>query len=169
VLVVAYAPTPGFDKARKVVRRVAWDAYFVRKLESLYTEDPTKPTKHTKPIIICGDLNIIMTVRDFDGNYGAPRRTETLLVGAKLQRDLSDLGFYDTFRVLNGDARKFSAKPARTGHAGSRLRLDYVLAAGALGGAIKSSHVLDSDYFGSDHCPVAIVLSLEDITPLTEA
>ena len=113
-----------------------------------------------KPVIYCGDLNVAHNEIDLKnpgpnrGNAGfsdEERGKMTELLGA---------GFTDTFRYLYPDTVTYSwwsyRMKARERNAG--WRIDYFIISDRLTEKLKDAVIL-TDIYGSDHCPVSVIMS----------
>jgi exodeoxyribonuclease-3 len=153
-LVTCYTPNAQRGLAR-LDHRMRWDEAFRSFLMEL---------DRTKPVIICGDLNVAHQEIDLKnpksnrGNAGfsdEERESFTKLL---------DAGFTDTFRYLHPDATgcytwwSYMYK-ARQNNAG--WRIDYFLVSDRLRKCIKAAPIYH-EIQGSDHCPVGLELELED-------
>lgn len=113
-----------------------------------------------KPVVYCGDLNVAHEEIDLKnpksnrGNAGfsdEERSKMTELLGA---------GFTDTYRHLHPDtpgvyswwSYRFNARANNSG-----WRIDYFIVSNRLETKIKEAAIL-TDVYGSDHCPVSLVL-----------
>ena len=122
----------------------------------------TKRLDETKPVILCGDLNVAHREIDLKnpksnvGNAGftpAERDRMTALLGA---------GFTDTFRCLHPDetdaytwwSYMFKAREKNVG-----WRIDYFLTSDRLREYITDARIYP-EVMGSDHCPVGLTLQL---------
>ena len=118
--------------------------------------------KETKPVIMCGDLNVAhkeidlknpKTNRKNPGFSDEERGKFSELLGA---------GFTDSFRHLYPDLEgayswwsyRFKAREKNTG-----WRIDYFVVSDDIKDKIKKAEIR-SDIFGSDHCPVMIELDI---------
>lgn len=113
-----------------------------------------------KPVVLCGDLNVAHQEIDLKNP-----QTNRLNAGftneerAKMTELLSS-GFVDTFRHLNPDltgayswwSYMFNARENNAG-----WRIDYFIVSERLKANVKDSFIL-SDIYGSDHCPVGLIL-----------
>ncbi|MBQ7386653.1 MAG: exodeoxyribonuclease III [Clostridia bacterium] len=114
-----------------------------------------------KPVIYCGDLNVAhneIDIKNAKANIGN--------AGFSYEErgkfgELLDAGFIDTFRELNPDSVKYSwwsyRFKARENNAG--WRIDYFVVSERLREKLVSAEILN-DVFGSDHCPVALEITL---------
>ena len=122
----------------------------------------TTPTRwKSKPIIICGDLNVAATPLDLArpeanvNNPGySPQEREKFSA-------LLDAGFVDSFRHLHPDEKKYSWWSYRANAREKNIgwRIDYFLTSDFAADAIKSADIL-TDVYGSDHCPVSLEIDL---------
>ena len=153
-LVTCYTPNAQRGLAR-LDHRMRWDDAFRSYLQEL---------DKTKPVIICGDLNVAHQEIDLKnpgsnrGNAGfsdEERASFTRLLAA---------GFTDTFRHLHPDAVgcyswwSYMYK-ARQNNAG--WRIDYFLVSDRLKDRITATPIYQ-EILGSDHCPVGLEIQLED-------
>ena len=120
-----------------------------------------KKLEKSKPVIICGDLNVAHQEIDLarpKDNVGNPGFTneERAWMTKFLNKD-----FVDTFRSLNKDkvqyswwSYRFNARIRNIG-----WRIDYFCASAKIMKHIKKSLILDKIH-GSDHCPVGIEIKI---------
>jgi exodeoxyribonuclease-3 len=149
-LVNAYTP----NSQRELTRldyRMEWEDDFRRYLLALDAK---------KPVIHCGDLNVAHQEIDIK-NAKSNRKNAGF---TDQERDkmtlLLDSGFSDTFRVMHPEARDayswWSQMPGiRERNVG--WRIDYFLVSRRFMPQVKEAFIL-SDVYGSDHCPVGIVI-----------
>ena len=147
-----YTPNAQNELAR-IETRMAWDDAYRAFLKSLEEETG-------KPVVTCGDFNVAHEEIDLKnpktnrGNAGfsdEERGKFTELLGA---------GFTDTFRFLHPDetgayswwSYRFNARKNNTG-----WRIDYFLVSDSVRDRIREAGIR-SDIFGSDHCPVELVI-----------
>lgn len=121
-----------------------------------------KKLEKTKPVILCGDLNVAHKEIDLKnpktnmGNAGFTNE-EREKFGTLL-----DSGFIDTFRYFHPDepgryswwSYRFNARKNNAG-----WRIDYFLVSEELKDKLVSADIL-SDIQGSDHCPVELVADI---------
>ena len=117
--------------------------------------------KEGKSIVVAGDYNTAHQEIDLK-NPKANANTSGFL---KVEREVLDRllagGYVDTFRTLHPDSVQYSwwsyRFRARERNAG--WRIDYFFVSRDLfdGGCVKEAHI-DNTVFGSDHCPVGLVL-----------
>ena len=149
-LVTAYVPNSQ-DELRRLDYRMTWDDDFRRYLTTLAA---------SKPVVVCGDLNVAHREIDLK-NPSSNRRNPGFTDEERAQFGrLLDAGFTDTFRHFNPDAvgayswwsYRFHAREKNAG-----WRIDYFLVSDALVPALRSASIR-SEIFGSDHCPVELVI-----------
>jgi len=151
-LVNVYVPNSGQQLDRLDYRK-QWDADFLNYLKNL---------ERKKPVIACGDFNVAHRPIDLKNdkiNYNKTAGyTQTEIDGMD---NFIKSGFVDSFRHFHPDlvaytywSYRFKSRERNTG-----WRIDYFLVSKSLVDHIKSVDIL-SDYFGSDHCPIALELKL---------
>ena len=149
-LVTCYTPNAQRELAR-IDHRMKWDEAFRRKIAELDSQ---------KPVVICGDLNVAH--REIDLKNPASNRGNAGFSDQEresFQKTLA-LGFTDSFRHLYPDVTgayswwsyMFHAREKNAG-----WRIDYFLVSNRAAGQIKEAKI-HSEVFGSDHCPVELVL-----------
>ena len=151
-LVTCYTPNAQRELAR-IDHRMTWDDAFRNYLQEL---------DRTKPVIICGDLNVAHQEIDLKnpksnrGNAGfsdEERESFTKTLAA---------GFTDSFRRLNPDATgaytwwsyMFKAREKNAG-----WRIDYFLVSDRIADKITAAPIYH-EILGSDHCPVGLELDI---------
>ncbi len=147
-LINVYTPNSGEGLVR-LGYRSQWDLAFKTFVMDLM---------RTKPVIICGDLNVAHQPIDIarpKENYNKSAGYTQIEIDGFVE--LLHQGFVDTFRQFYPEKvaytywnYKFSARERNVG-----WRIDYFLASQQLMPRIKDAMVFDS-YMGSDHCPVGI-------------
>ncbi|HHB77832.1 MAG TPA: exodeoxyribonuclease III [Saprospiraceae bacterium] len=151
-LVTVYVPNSG-QGLKRLDYRQQWDVDFTAYLKNL---------EKTKPVIVCGDLNVAHTSIDLKNdksNYNkSAGYTQVEIDGFQA---LLDAGFVDTFRLLHPEEVKYTYWSyrfnARKNNSG--WRIDYFLVSQVLADKVKSAEI-HNEYFGSDHCPVSIEVEL---------
>ena len=147
-LVNVYVPNSGQQLDRLDYRK-QWDADFLNYLKNL---------EQTKPVIACGDFNVAHRAIDLKNDKSNYNKTAGY---TQIEIDGMDnfikSGFVDSFRHFHPDvvaytywSYRFKSRERNTG-----WRIDYFLVSKSLVERIKSVEIL-SEYFGSDHCPIAI-------------
>lgn len=141
------------SELKRLEYRMSWEEKFLSYLKKL---------EKTKPVILCGDLNVAHKEIDLKnpktnmGNAGFTNE-EREKFGTLL-----DSGFIDTFRYFHPDepgryswwSYRFNARKNNAG-----WRIDYFLVSEALKDRLISADIL-SDIQGSDHCPVELVADI---------
>ena len=152
-LVTCYTPNAQRELAR-IGHRMEWDKAFRNKISQLDQE---------KPVIICGDLNVAHKEIDLKnpasnrGNAGFSDQERE-----SFQKTL-DLGFTDSFRHLYPDAASAYSWWSYMFHAREKnagWRIDYFLVSTRAAARIREANI-HAEVFGSDHCPVELVLDTE--------
>lgn len=149
-LINVYTP----NSQRELTRldyRMTWEDEFRRYLGEL---------NRVKPVIVCGDLNVAHQEIDLK-NWKSNKRNAgfTDEERAKMTELLSS-GFIDTFRYFYPEKEgaytwwsyMFKAREKNVG-----WRIDYFLVSERLKARLAGSEIY-SDIFGSDHCPVGLIL-----------
>ncbi len=148
-LINVYVPNSGSELLRLGYRQ-DWDKAFFDYLKNL---------EKTKPVVICGDLNVAHKPIDL----ARPKDNYNKYAGY-MQEEIDGMdrfiqgGLADTFRTLYPDAKdKYSWWSMRSGARSKNIgwRIDYFLASQSLLPSIKDAFILDQ-ITGSDHCPVGI-------------
>ncbi len=149
-LVTVYTPNSQ-EELKRLSYRMEWENAFLGYLKEL---------EKTKPVVFCGDLNVAFAEIDLK-NPKTNRKNAgfTDEERAKFANILNN-GFVDSFRYLyphkEGAYSWWSYRfHAREKNAG--WRIDYFMVSEALKERITEANIL-SDIFGSDHCPVELVL-----------
>lgn len=151
-LVTVYTPNSG-EGMKRLDYRAEWDVEFRNHIIAL---------ENKKPVIICGDLNVAHREIDIarpKANYNKTSGyTQTEIDGLD---NLLAAGYTDSFRQFHPEEIKYSwwnyKFKARERNVG--WRIDYFLVSNALKENLKSAHIYN-EYYGSDHCPVAIEIDL---------
>lgn len=147
-LVTVYTP----NSQRELLRleyRMEWEDDFRAYLKDL---------EKTKPVIVCGDLNVAHKEIDLK-NPKTNRRNAGFTDEERAKFSaLLESGFIDTFRyfypTLEGAYTWWSyTGKARENNTG--WRIDYFLASKALQDSLVSAKIYP-EVFGSDHCPVEL-------------
>lgn len=145
-----YTPNSQQELAR-LDYRMEWEEDFRRYLVGLDGK---------KPVIVCGDMNVAH--QDIDLKNPGPNRNSAGFT--QQERDkltaLLAAGFTDTFRLLYPEktgayswwSYRFRAREKNAG-----WRIDYFLVSRRLEEQVADS-LIYSDVYGSDHCPVGLLL-----------
>ena len=150
-LVTVYVPNSGRGLLRLDYRQ-KWDQDFLAYLKNL---------EKSKPVVLCGDLNVAHTEIDLanpKSNYNKTAGyTQVEIDGFS---NFLNAGFIDTFREFNKEGKNYTYWSymfnARLKNVG--WRIDYFLTSPQLREKIENSFILPQ-VMGSDHCPVGIVLN----------
>ena len=149
-LVTVYVPNAQ-DGLKRLAYRMKWDEDFRTYLKALDA---------TKPVIVCGDLNVAHQEIDLK-NPKTNRRNAGVTDEEREQfTKLLGSGFTDSFRhfypTLEGAYSWWSYRfKAREKNAG--WRIDYFVVSNRLMPRISSA-AIHNEVFGSDHCPVELVM-----------
>ncbi len=149
-MVTVYTPNSQ-DGLKRLDWRMAWEDAFLAYLKELERE---------KPVVFCGDLNVAH--EEIDLKNPASNRMNagfTQQERDKMTRLLAS-GFIDTFRYFYPDRANIYSWwsyrfHARDNNAG--WRIDYFIVSEALRDRLESAEI-HNEIFGSDHCPVELVL-----------
>ncbi len=150
-MVTVYTPNSG-DGLKRLDYRMEWDKVFRAFVKGL---------EKTKPVLICGDLNVANEEIDIK-NPKANRKNAGFTDEERNSfKETLKEGFVDTFRYLYPEEVKYSwwsyRFKARERNAG--WRIDYWLVSDCLKEKVKDAQILN-DVFGSDHCPVVLDIEL---------
>ena len=151
-LVNVYVPNSGQELVRLDYRQ-QWDTDFRKYLSQL---------KETKPVILCGDLNVAhqaIDLKNDKANYNKSAGYTQIEIDG--MDHLLDVGFVDSWRHFHPDtiaytywSYRFKARERNTG-----WRLDYFLVSNSLLEKVKDVKIL-SQYYGSDHCPIELEIKV---------
>ena len=157
-----YTPNAQNELAR-IDHRMQWDDAFREFCKGL--EEGTMPdgsTSDPKPVVMCGDFNVAH--QEIDLKNPGPNRGNAGFSDEERGKftDLLDAGITDTWRMLHPDTTgvyswwsyRFNARKNNAG-----WRIDYFLTSDALRDKIESAEI-HGEVMGSDHCPIALELSL---------
>jgi len=148
-LVCVYVPNSQ-DGLRRLDYRMRWEDDFRRFVLSL-----------DKPVVICGDLNVAH--EEIDIKNPASNRRNAGFTDEEREKFsiLLASGFTDTWRAQHPEEVKYSwwsyRFHARENNAG--WRIDYFVVSDSLRDKIVSTDI-HNEIFGSDHCPVELVLDI---------
>ena len=131
-----------------------------------YKEILKKQINSGRDFIVCGDFNIVhkeIDIRNWKSNYG---KTSGVLPEEQAWLDhlFDDLGWVDTFRIINNEPDNYTwwsnRGQARAKNVG--WRIDYHIANNALAQkAIKGSDLVYKENWFSDHAPLSISYDYE--------
>ena len=146
-LVNVYVPNSQ-DGLRRLDYRMQWEDAFRAYLHSL-----------GKPVVVCGDMNVAH--QEIDLKNPATNHMNAGFTDEERGKmsELLASGLVDTWRFQHPEEAKYSwwsyRMAARERNVG--WRIDYFLVSEALRDRIVSTDI-HNDIFGSDHCPVELVL-----------
>lgn len=149
-IITVYVPNSGND-LRRLDYRQSWDKDFLKYLKTLEVQ---------KPVIVCGDFNVAH--RDIDLARPKPNYNKS---AGFMQEEIDGMdaytsnGLIDSFRLMHPETVKYSWWSFRGGARDRNVgwRIDYFLVSKSFQDNIKSANILNEIY-GSDHCPVQLVL-----------
>jgi len=148
-LVCVYVPNSQ-DELRRLPYRMRWEDDFRAYLTQLDAR---------KPVILCGDLNVAHEEIDIKNPKTNRRNAGFTDEERQKMTQLLSSGFSDTFRALHPDQITYSwwsyRFHAREKNAG--WRIDYFLVSDRLLPKVKEANI-HTEIFGSDHCPVELVI-----------
>ena len=149
-LVNVYTPNSQQELAR-LSYRMEWEDAFRGYLKALDAK---------KPVVVCGDMNVAH--EEIDLKNPKTNRKNAGFTDEERQKmtELLASGFTDTFRMLYPDLEgvyswwsyRFRAREKNAG-----WRIDYFLVSDRLKDRVADSRI-DTGVFGSDHCPVELIL-----------
>uniref|UniRef100_A0AB33JNG0 Exodeoxyribonuclease III n=2 Tax=unclassified Prevotella TaxID=2638335 RepID=A0AB33JNG0_9BACT len=149
-LITVYTPNSQ-DELRRLDYRMQWEDDFSKYLQALDAR---------KPVIVCGDMNVAHEEIDIKNPKTNHRNAGFTDEEREKMTALLGKGFIDTFRTLYPEqvtyswwSYRFKARERNTG-----WRIDYFLASQRLRDRIADAKI-HTDIFGSDHCPVELILN----------
>ena len=151
-LVSCYTPNSQ-DGLKRLEYRMRWEDAFLSYLKSLERE---------KPVVLCGDLNVAH--QEIDIKNPKSNRMNAGFTDQEREKmtRLLNAGFVDTFRALHPDetgayswwSYRFHARENNAG-----WRIDYSIVSESLRDHVREA-AIHPEIFGSDHCPVELVLDI---------
>lgn len=148
-LVNVYTPNSQ-DGLKRLGWRMGWEDAFRTYLCSLASR---------KGVIVCGDMNVAHEEIDlknpstnhFNAGFSDEERAK--------MGELLACGFRDSWRMLNPDGVKYSWWSYRMNARERNIgwRIDYFLVSDSISERILEAEIRN-DIFGSDHCPVELVI-----------
>ena len=120
-----------------------------------------KGLEKTKPVILCGDLNVAHQEIDLKNPKTNRRNAGFTDEERSKMTELLNSGFIDTFRYLYPEVKdvyswwsyRFKAREKNAG-----WRIDYFIVSEILKDRIADAKI-HTEVLGSDHCPVELLLS----------
>ena len=151
-MITVYTPNSQ-DDLRRLSYRMQWEEAFLRYIQELDAE---------KPVIFCGDLNVAHTEIDLKNPKSNTKNAGFTPEEREKMSILLNSGFVDTFRFFFPDARdmyswwsyRFQARERNAG-----WRIDYFIVSERLKPRLQSASI-HNEIYGSDHCPVELVVDL---------
>ena len=151
-LVCCYTPNSQRELAR-LEYRMAWEDAFRNYLLELDKK---------KPVILCGDLNVAHQEIDLKNPKTNRKNAGFSDEERAKMTELLGVGFTDTFRHLYPDVIEQYSWWSYMGKARERntgWRIDYFITSKRLDDKIQEAKI-HQQIFGSDHCPVELVIDL---------
>lgn len=149
-LVNAYVPNSQRELTRLPYRQ-QWDVDFLVYLKQL---------EESKPVILCGDLNVAHTPLDLANPKSNVRNHGFTIEERDGFGAMIRSGLLDTFREFESGGGHYTWWSPMAGARSRNVgwRIDYFLISPSLRSRLKSAFIR-SQVMGSDHCPVGIELS----------
>lgn len=152
-LVTVYVPNSQ-DELKRLDYRMQWEQDFQAYIKGL---------DQTKPVIICGDLNVAHQEIDLRNPKSNRRSAGFTDEEREKFQNLLDAGFTDSFRYYYPDLKeayswwsyRFRAREKNAG-----WRIDYFVLSNRLAKQHMTGASIHNEIFGSDHCPVELTLDL---------
>lgn len=148
--ITCYTPNSQ-NELKRLDYRMQWETDFLSYLKKL---------EETKPVILCGDLNVAH--KEIDLKNPKTNRKNAGFTDEEREKmsTLLESGFTDTFRHFHPDrtdiyswwSYRFSAREKNAG-----WRIDYFIVSDALKDRLTGADI-HTDIFGSDHCPVELCM-----------
>lgn len=151
-VVTCYTPNSQ-NELKRLDYRMKWEDDFRCYLKNL---------EQTKPVILCGDLNVAHTEIDLKNPKTNRNNAGFTDDERNKMSELLNSGFIDTFRYFNPDATgiyswwsyRFKAREKNAG-----WRIDYFITSKSLESGLVSADI-HTQILGSDHCPVELTINL---------
>ena len=122
--------------------------------------DYLKELDAVKPVILCGDLNVAHEEIDLKNPKTNRKNAGFTDEERAKMTELLAAGFTDSFRHLHPDATdiySWWSYRMKARERGVGWRIDYFVVSKRLMPEVKEAMIYD-DVFGSDHCPVGIII-----------
>ena len=149
-MITVYTPNSQNGLAR-LDYRMKWEEDFKNYLKNL---------EKTKPVIVCGDLNVAH--KEIDLKNPTTNRKNAGFTDEEREKftELLNAGFIDTFRYFYPDTKgiyswwsyRFNARKNNAG-----WRIDYFITSESLKDRLESAKI-HTEILGSDHCPVVLII-----------
>lgn len=149
-IITVYTPNSQNELAR-LSYRMKWEDDFREYIKTL---------EITKPVIVCGDLNVAHKEIDLKNPNNNRKNAGFTDEEREKFTKLIDSGFIDTFRYFYPDEKgiyswwsyRFNARKNNAG-----WRIDYFLVSRSLENRLESAKI-HTEVLGSDHCPVELTI-----------
>ena len=142
------------SELKRLEYRMSWEEKFLTYLKKL---------EKTKPVILCGDLNVAHKEIDLKNPAPNAKRSGFLRIERDILDKMVNMGYVDTFRHFYPEAVEYSwwsyRFNARKNNAGWRIDYFFVTRDLIENNIVKDAFI-DNDIFGSDHCPVGLVVQV---------
>lgn len=150
--VTCYTPNSQ-NELKRLDYRMIWEDAFRNYLKKL---------GQTKPVVLCGDLNVAHNEIDLKNPKTNRKNAGFTDEERSKMSELLNSGFTDTWRFFNPDlagvyswwSYRFKAREKNAG-----WRIDYFITSDSVNDKLVSANI-HTDIFGSDHCPVELVIDL---------
>lgn len=149
-MITVYTPNSQ-EELKRLDYRMKWEDDFLAYLKKL---------EENKPVIVCGDMNVAH--KEIDLKNPKTNRKNAGFTDEERNKfsSLLNAGFTDTFRYFYPDLEgvyswwsyRFKAREKNAG-----WRIDYFLTSKSLNDSLKDA-LIYKDIFGSDHCPVGLII-----------
>ena len=148
--ITVYVPNSQ-DGLKRLDYRMKWEDDFLSYINSL---------QEKKPVVYCGDLNVAH--KEIDLKNPKTNRKNAGFTDEERGKfsDVLKAGYIDTFRHFYPDLEGAYSWWSYRFHArekGIGWRIDYFLTSASMKDRLRSAKI-HSDIFGSDHCPVELVI-----------
>ena len=151
-MITVYTPNSQ-DELKRLPYRMEWEDAFRAYLLKL---------NETKPVVVCGDLNVAHEEIDLKNPKTNRKNAGFSDEERAKMTELLAAGFTDTFRHFYPDTEgayswwsyRFHAREKNAG-----WRIDYFLTSKTLDDKLVSA-CIHPEVYGSDHCPVELVLDI---------
>ena len=148
--ITVYTPNSQ-DGLKRLSYRMQWEEDFLAYLKKL---------EEKKPVIFCGDLNVAHKEIDLKNPKTNRKNAGFTDEERACFSRLLEAGFVDTFRYFYPEQEgiyswwsyRFKAREKNAG-----WRIDYFITSASLTESLSSA-AIHTEIFGSDHCPVELVL-----------
>ena len=139
------------DGLKRLDYRMTWEDAFLHYIDSLRKE---------KPVVFCGDLNVAHQPIDLKNPTANHQNAGFTDEERGKFSALLAAGYVDSFRLLHPDDKeqyswwsyRFRARERNAG-----WRIDYFIVSEEIKDRIESA-TIHQEIFGSDHCPVELIL-----------